>query len=347
MLKDYGWNVYWSNCLQEFGDKTFKAGRVIVEHKHIYRIMTEEGELLAEVSGKYRFNSKGYEDFPAVGDWVAVSTRPAEGKATIHGILKRRSCFSRKVAGRMIEEQVVAANFDYVFIVSSLNKELNLRRIERYLTLAWESGATPVLILTKADLSLNPEAQSLRLQSVAMGVKVHIISNMDGRGFDDLKDYCSIGKTIVLMGSSGVGKSSLVNRLMGEALLEIQEIGQDDKGRHTTTFRQLIKLKAGGMVIDTPGMRELQLWEGEEGLSETFADIEALSEKCRFKDCSHNNEPGCGVMAALETGTLSPERYQSYLKLQKEIKYQEKKQDRIALYRRKKEVIGSGKGYKR
>ncbi|MDF2854520.1 MAG: GTPase RsgA [Neobacillus sp.] len=307
-------------------------GRVALEHKRMYRVWTEHGELLCEVTGKFSFDAVNREDYPAVGDWVILKPRVEEGKGTIYTVLPRFSKFSRKSAGRTAEEQIVAANVDTIFLVNSLNEDLNLRRIERYLLLAWESGANPVIILSKADLCDDIEEKLSAVQSIAFGgVPVIPISAEMMSGLDQLSPYLAPGKTVALLGSSGVGKSTLTNRLLGDEKQVVQEIrGADDKGRHTTTHRELIQLPNGSILIDTPGMRELQLWESSDGLSETFSDIDELAEECRFRDCQHNDEPGCAVVGAIVEGALAPERLTSYNKLQKELSYIERKADKRA-----------------
>jgi ribosome biogenesis GTPase / thiamine phosphate phosphatase len=307
-------------------------GRVALEHKRMYRVWTEHGELLCEVTGKFSFDAVNREDYPAVGDWVILKPRVEEGKGTIYTVLPRFSKFSRKSAGRTAEEQIVAANVDTIFLVNSLNEDLNLRRIERYLLLAWESGANPVIILSKADLSDDIEEKLSAVQAIAFGgVPVISISAEMMSGLEQLSPYLQPGKTVALLGSSGVGKSTLTNRLLGDEKQVVQEIrGADDKGRHTTTHRELIQLPNGSILIDTPGMRELQLWESSEGLSETFSDIDELAEECRFRDCQHNDEPGCAVVGAIVEGALAPERLTSYNKLQKELSYIERKADKRA-----------------
>lgn len=313
-------------------------GRVALEHKRMYRVWTEQGELLSEVSGKFSYEAISREDYPAVGDWVVLNPRYDEGRGTIQRVMPRKSKFSRKSAGTTAEEQIIATNIDTVFLVNSLNEDLNLRRIERYLLLAWESGANPVIILSKADLcGEDLENKIAAVETVAIGVPVIPISSETDQGLESLDLYLDIGKTIALLGSSGVGKSTLTNRLLGEEKQLVKDIRHDDdKGRHTTTHRELIQLPNGAILIDTPGMRELQLWESPEGLSGAFSDIEELSNECKFRDCEHQNEPGCEVRAAIENGILPLDRLASYNKLLKELAYIERKADKRAQAEEKK-----------
>jgi len=330
-LENLGWNEFFSKHFDTFSQKDYIIGRVALEHKNSYRVYTEYGDLLSEISGKMNYLSSSREDYPAVGDWVIMQARVAEGRATIHGILPRKSKFSRKIAGDTTEEQIVATNIDTVFLVNALNKDFNLRRIERYLTMAWESGANPVIILSKADLCDDIEEKIAQVEAVAFGVPIHPISVAEKLGLEEIDRYLQPGKTVALLGSSGVGKSTIINYLAGKEILKVQEIREDDnKGRHTTTHRELILLPNGGCMIDTPGMREIQLWDSNEGISDTFKEIEELASQCYFSDCTHQNEPNCAVKIALEDGTLDRGRYQSYVKLQRELAYLARKEDQKA-----------------
>jgi ribosome biogenesis GTPase len=332
-LIQLGWDAERQQQFEHHAAAGLIPGRVSVQHRGAYDVLCEAGERRCEVPRRLVREAEGAADLPAVGDWVAVeATEP--GRGTIHAVLARRSKFSRLAAhdpsSETTEEQVVAANVDVVFLVTSLNDDLNLRRLERYLTLAWESGARPVVLLTKSDLVEDPAPMLAEVAEIAMGVAVHAVSVPTGDGLDDVLDELAPGTTAALLGSSGVGKSTLVNALVGEELLETREIRSDGKGRHTTTRRELVPLPGGGLVIDTPGMRELQLWVADHGLEEAFDDVTSLFAECRFRDCAHESEPGCAVKAALENGRLSPERWESYGKLQRELEMLERRLDKRA-----------------
>lgn len=295
--------------------------RVIIQHRDLYIVRSELGELQAEVSGKLIYQSSDCTDFPVVGDWVMLDRQEnSTGNAIIHHILRRKSVFVRKAAGTSPQSQIIAANIDTVFICMSLNEDYNLRRLERYLAIALNSMATPVIILTKADLCPDLESKRKEIATVSVGTDVIACSSRDAAGYKDIAAYVTKGETIAFIGSSGVGKSTLINRLVGQDILTTREIrADDDKGRHTTSYRQLLLLPNGGIVIDTPGMRELQVESGD--LTKTFSDIEDLAEKCKYKNCSHTTEPGCAVRAAIDTGALPSERFGNFQKLQKEISY--------------------------
>lgn len=297
------------------------VGRIVSQEKGMYRIATSKGEKLAEVSGKFRYGAATVSDYPAVGDFVMADWNEAGGNAVIQNVLHRKSCFTRKAAGDARQEQIVAANIDTVFLCMSLNNDFNLRRLERYLSVAWDSGAVPVIVLTKADLCIDLEQKQAEVSSIAIGVDVLVTTASEKDGYSQILPYIADGKTVAFIGSSGVGKSTLINCLLGEQRLDTNGLRNDDKGRHTTTHRELILLPNGGMVIDTPGMRELGMWDSKSGIDHTFGEIEALEAKCKFKDCSHHNEPGCAIRQALEDRTLSKERWLSYQKLKTENEY--------------------------
>lgn len=336
-LEDIGWSPYFDKNFKTYKEKGFKAARIYVEHRNVYGIYSEYGDMAGEIPGRLRHELSSAGDYPAVGDWVAVSPVLGEGKALIQGVLPRKSKFSRKTAGNITEEQVVASNIDTVMLVASLNSNFNLRRIERYLTMAWESNANPVIVLSKADLCSDVDEKRREVEAIAFGVPVHVVSALSGMGMNGLKQRIKKGSTTALLGSSGVGKSSIINYLADSNIQEVGEIRESDgRGRHTTTSRNLIILPDGGIILDTPGMRELQLWNGSEGAAETFDDIQKLAQGCRFKNCTHSGEPGCAVRQAVEEGYVDAERIESYHKLNKEIRYIEEKQRKIARRAKKK-----------
>jgi ribosome biogenesis GTPase / thiamine phosphate phosphatase len=301
--------------------KELFIGRVSSQYKNIYKVITENGEITAEISGKFHYSVIELSEYPAVGDFVMVDrTDDSQGNGIIHHILTRKSVFARKVAGSKEDIQVVATNIDTVFICMSLNNDFNLRRLERYLSIAWDSGALPVIVLTKSDLCKEIEIRLNEISSIAIGVEVLVTTSTSDEGYQSLKKYLSSGNTLAFIGSSGVGKSTLINCLLGQNILDTTGIRNDDKGRHTTTRRELIMLPNLGAVIDTPGMRELGIISAD--LTKSFADIDELASNCRFNDCTHKNEPNCAVQKAIKDGTLSVERLESYWKLKRETKYE-------------------------
>jgi ribosome biogenesis GTPase len=327
LLARLGWTPAFEDQFAPYAADGFEPARVAVEHRGAYVLYGARGERHAELSGRLRHAARSRAELPAVGDWVAVADEG--GSALVQAVLPRQTKFSRMAAndhGRTIE-QVVAANVDVVFLVAGLDGDLNLRRLERYLTLGWESGAEPVVVMTKTDLCEDVSGVALEVESVAMGVPVHPVSNVTGEGIDALTCYFAGDRTVAALGSSGVGKSSLVNRLAGEELMTAGDLRADGRGRHTTTSRQLLPLPSGGLFLDTPGMRELRLWESADGLEAAFGDVAAAAARCRFADCAHETEPGCAVHGAIADGTLDPERLAGWRKLQNELRHLELKQD--------------------
>ena len=304
-----------------------EPARVAVEHRGSYILFTDGGEVSAEITGRMRHDAVLRTELPAVGDWVAIRPLPNEPKAIIEAVLPRRSSFSRDIAGLTTEEQVLAANIDVLFILAGLDGDLNLRRVERFLTLAWESGARPVIVLTKTDRCDDVAAAVNGVIDVAVGADVVAVCALDGSGIDGLEVHLHGDPTIALLGTSGVGKSTLINRLLGEDLMVTKKVRWDGKGRHTTSHRQLIPLPAGGAIIDTPGLRELRLWDADTGLDSSFTDIAELASSCRFADCSHEHEPGCAVLTAVEEGSLEGARLASYRKLARELAALERKKN--------------------
>ena len=297
---------------------TCVAGRVARPDKGSLLLLTAGGPLRAEVGAALRRAAADPTALPTVGDWVAV--RPGDVNV-VEAVLPRRSAFVRHGAGNAATGQVLAANVDVVFVVVGLATPLNLRRIERFLALAWESGAQPVVLLTKADLCDDVDATLRSVTAVAPGAPVHAVSSVTGDGLDEVRGYLTPGSTVVLLGASGVGKSTLANRMLGAEHLATTAIRGDGKGRHTTTHRELIPLPGGAVLIDTPGLRGIQLWDAEEGLDLAFSDVEELLHGCRFTDCAHGTEPGCRVLEALADGRLEARRWESYRKLQRELRH--------------------------
>lgn len=327
-LKDFGWDDTWTEKLDNFPEQRGIPARVLSEHRSSYQVHTGEMELKAKAAGRLYHKPFKQTELPAVGDWVILDTNPASSRAIIRGVLPRKSTFSRKVAGKHSNEQVMATNLDTVWIVTTFGSDLNPARLERYVALVTESGAKPVIIFAKADLTDDTEPTLTSIQERIPEVPLYAVSSKTHVGLEALQKYLSPGHTIALLGSSGVGKSTLINHFVGHEILHTASVREKDgKGRHTTTHRELILLPSGGCLIDTPGMRELQLWRKDDNLDKSFADIESLAEDCRFSDCSHESEPGCAVDHAIESGEISVERLRNYKKLKLELSYLERKAD--------------------
>src|SRR4051812_1932478 len=325
-----GWTETLASAHAPHAELGRQPARVVAEDRGSYHVLGTAGEQRAAVTGRLRFDAADDPAaFPAVGDWVVVEGGLA-GDTVIHAVLARRSALVRQAAGRRTEAQIVGANLDVVFVVASLNGDLNIRRLERYVAAAWESGAEPIVLLSKADLGADVDAAIASVAGVAAGATVLVVSAFDGRGVDDVRARIGFGRTAAFVGSSGVGKSTLLNRLAGAEVAAVQAIREDDaRGRHTTTRRQLHLLPGGGLILDTPGMRELSLWDGD-GLDRTFSDIDELVGTCRFGNCRHTGEPGCALAAALADGSLDADRLESWRKLQREAAHHERRVDHLA-----------------
>ena len=346
MIKHHGWSDLLERAFEPHARAGHAPGRIVVQQRDGYLVATDEGELRAKPSGRLRHEAREA-GHPAVGDWVALSPNLVERTATIHAILPRRTAFLRRAADSPQTPQVIAANIDVAFVVTSLNADLNPRRIERHLAAAWQSGARPVVVLTKSDLCAEAQPRAAEIEALAKGCPVVIVSARQGLGLDALLAHLSPGETCVLIGSSGVGKSTLVNVLLGEQRMATQAIREaDDQGRHTTSHRQLVLLPGGGMIVDTPGVREVGLIDADEGLSMVFEDIERLAETCRFNDCGHANEPGCAVRDALRSGTLDANRWAHFQKLGLELAAVEDKADRAAKDAERRRLAGLQKTYR-
>ncbi|MGI6122563.1 MAG: ribosome small subunit-dependent GTPase A [Acetivibrionales bacterium] len=323
IIKEYGWDEHFNRELQKIDNDTLLPllpARVLADYGQMLRVITDKGELLV--------NRPISNIQLAVGDWIALEQSTNPESYSIYTVFPRKTKFSRAAAGMEVKEQIVAANVDTVFILQSLNRDFNMKRLERYLISTWESGATPVVVLTKSDCCDDVAEKMAEAYNTAPGVDIYSISCITQEGIDDIRKYLIPGKTVALLGSSGVGKSTLVNTLVGKEILKTQEIREDDnRGRHTTTHRELFLLPGGGLILDTPGMRSLSLWEADTGMEMMFGDIEELINLCRFHDCTHQSEPGCAVIKALESGELEQKRWNSWQKLQKELNHLEAKKE--------------------
>lgn len=333
VLERYGWDSHFKDAFLAHSQAGMSVGRIIREDKTLYHLFTSGGIIQATLAGKLRKADVRKESLPVVGDWAVFEMESAHSLPVIQSILPRKTVIQRLSSGNrkrnrtlLNERQLIAANMDYIFIVSALDRDFNLRRLERYLTLVFQSEARPVLILNKSDLVSNPEDFAKQACTISKDVPVHCVSALTGFGLSDIESYLDEGVTIALLGSSGVGKSSLINTLLGRAQLATREISEQlQKGKHTTTHRELIEMPQGGLIMDNPGIRELQLWGDETSMDDTFQDISEFAAECRFSNCRHDREPSCAVRAAVENGQLSDERYRSFLKQQSELTALDKK----------------------
>lgn len=346
LIEQYGWSEAWATVFTPHAHAGHTPGRVILQHRNGYLVATDAGELHAKASGRLRHEAQETGP-PAVGDWVALSPNPHDGAATIHAVLPRRTAFMRRAADSARRTQILAANIDVAFVVTSMNADLNPRRIQRFLAAAMDSGARPVLVLTKSDLSADPQAEAAQVGALETQTLVLTVSAREGVGLEALRLQVKPGETCVLIGSSGVGKSTLVNAFLNEDRMATQAIrASDDQGRHTTSHRQLIPLPGGGLIIDTPGIREVGLIDAEEGVEAVFDDIEHLMQACRFTNCGHVSEPGCAVQAALADGTLEGSRWAHFQKLKSELEAAGDKAERIAGAAERRRLGGLQKVYR-
>lgn len=338
-IEQYGFDSFYRKEFETFKEMRFEPGRISAEHKERYTVITGYGEVTGEITGRFLYDTDDTSDFPKTGDWVAVTYFEEDNKCIIHSLLKRRSHFSRGQAGKETGVQVIAANIDYIFIVQSFNLDFSLNRIERYMVMAEEGNCTPVIIINKNDLTDDPEPYLESVKKRLKNIPLFSVSCETGNGFNELKEFIQPGKTYALAGSSGVGKSSIINLLMNDTLQKTAGIRESDgRGRHTTTRRELFLLPGGGIIIDTPGMREFSIRDSDIAGSDIYSDIAEIAEDCRFKDCTHTHESGCAVKDALEKGIISQGHLENYFKLKKESDYIDSLIDKnIYLERKKKE----------